>query len=54
MSVHVNNDHANTRKEHCGTTVADLIGLVLRYQVDIVTGIGTKLEDILKNAATML
>ena len=38
MSVNVNNDHANTRKEHCRTTVDDISGLVLRGQVDIVTG----------------
>ena len=38
MSVHIHNEHANKRREHGRKTVADMIGLALRDEVDIITG----------------
>ena len=38
LGVHVNNDHANKRREDCRKTMADLTGLALRDKVDIMTG----------------
>ena len=38
MSVHLHNEHVNKRREHGRKTVADMIGLALRDEVDIVTG----------------
>ena len=38
LGVHINNVHANTRREHCRTTVADVIGLALRDMADIISG----------------
>ena len=38
MTVHLNNDHVNKRRQDGRTTVADLVGLALRDKVDIVTG----------------
>ena len=38
MSVHLHNEHVNRRREHGRKTVADIIGLALRDQVDIVSG----------------
>merc|ERR1712197_256943 len=38
MGVHVNNDHANKRRQDCRYTCGDLITLGLRDQVGIMTG----------------
>ena len=38
MSIHANNEHANTRRGDCRRTVADVIGLALRDKVDIIAG----------------
>ena len=49
MSVHIDHEHANERKEHCRTTVADFVGLALRDQADMMTGdfnqVGGDLEE---------
>ena len=37
-SVHMNNEHANTRREHARITLADLLGLALRERADSVAG----------------
>ena len=38
VSVHMNNEHANTRREHARITLADLLGLALRERADFVAG----------------
>ena len=38
FGVHINNDHANKRRADCRKTCADLVGLALREQADIITG----------------
>ena len=38
VSVHMNNCHANKRREHARITFADLIGLALRDRADFVSG----------------
>ena len=38
VSVHMNNAHANKKREHARITLADLIGLALRERADLFAG----------------